>query len=308
MSLNVPMRRMEMPKGGKPPVRLMGFDYGPHLFHLLVFDFGDDGGAVGIWREGDNFCARISLDSLAEFWEAAKQDKAGPPNAGRELHQAALAVVEGLMRGDPAKDSPQGKALEQLAAAVEAYEKATLPPPFGNAGVMEVRHIDLEPPAEFFWNGERYRRKNNGQSVKLSDGSVHFFDMNIEVTPACGVTGTPAEEVRRAEAEVAEMRLHGNADDVTAALLRLERARLAAAQDRTASYGVAPSREPSRDQITAMVDAAMLEMSNIHPPLRRSECERLIRAAYGVSEGLHQGVCPNPPMTRTQEQGEKERI
>jgi hypothetical protein len=34
--------------------------------------------------------------------------------------------------------------------------------------------------------------------------------------------------------------------------------------------------------ITAMVDAAMAEMSNIHPPLRRSECERLIRAALGV--------------------------
>lgn len=47
--------------------------------------------------------------------------------------------------------------------------------------------------------------------------------------------------------------------------------------------GVAPSREPSRDQLTAMVDAAMVEMSNIHPPLRRSECERLIRAALGVT-------------------------
>jgi hypothetical protein len=34
--------------------------------------------------------------------------------------------------------------------------------------------------------------------------------------------------------------------------------------------------------MTAMVDAAMVEMSNIHPPLRRSECERLIRAALGV--------------------------
>jgi hypothetical protein len=34
--------------------------------------------------------------------------------------------------------------------------------------------------------------------------------------------------------------------------------------------------------MTAMVDAAMVEMSNIHPPLRRSECERLIRAALGA--------------------------
>jgi hypothetical protein len=38
----------------------------------------------------------------------------------------------------------------------------------------------------------------------------------------------------------------------------------------------------SRDELTRMVDAAMVEMSNIHPPLRRSECERLIQAALGV--------------------------
>lgn len=31
--------------------------------------------------------------------------------------------------------------------------------------------------------------------------------------------------------------------------------------------------------ITAAVDAAMLEMQNIHPPLKRRDCERLIRAA-----------------------------
>jgi hypothetical protein len=31
--------------------------------------------------------------------------------------------------------------------------------------------------------------------------------------------------------------------------------------------------------LTDAVDAAMVEMQNIHPPLRRSECERLIRAA-----------------------------
>lgn len=31
--------------------------------------------------------------------------------------------------------------------------------------------------------------------------------------------------------------------------------------------------------ITAAVDAAMVEMKNMHPPMRRSECERLIKAA-----------------------------
>jgi hypothetical protein len=40
---------------------------------------------------------------------------------------------------------------------------------------------------------------------------------------------------------------------------------------------------------TRMVDAAMEEMRNITPPLRRSECERLIRAALGGagSGGMH---------------------
>lgn len=40
-----------------------------------------------------------------------------------------------------------------------------------------------------------------------------------------------------------------------------------------------PSAPAERDVLTAMVDAAMVEMANIHPPLKRSECERLIRAA-----------------------------
>lgn len=34
-----------------------------------------------------------------------------------------------------------------------------------------------------------------------------------------------------------------------------------------------------------MVDAAMVEMSNIHPPLKRSECERLLRAALASRLG-----------------------
>lgn len=35
--------------------------------------------------------------------------------------------------------------------------------------------------------------------------------------------------------------------------------------------------------MTAMVDAAMVEMLNISPPMRRSECEQLIKAAIGNS-------------------------
>jgi hypothetical protein len=56
---------------------LMGFDFGERLYHVLAFDFGDDGGAIGIWREGSDFCARISLDALAEFAESAER---GRPN------------------------------------------------------------------------------------------------------------------------------------------------------------------------------------------------------------------------------------
>lgn len=36
--------------------------------------------------------------------------------------------------------------------------------------------------------------------------------------------------------------------------------------------------------IVGAVDAAMLEMKNIHPPLKRSECERLIRAAFSTPQ------------------------
>jgi len=41
-----------------------------------------------------------------------------------------------------------------------------------------------------------------------------------------------------------------------------------------------PTSAPTEAPVmTTMVDAAMVEMQNIHPPLKRSECERLIRAA-----------------------------
>jgi hypothetical protein len=56
-----------------------------------------------------------------------------PVAAAKVLHSAALASVTHLMAGDPAKDSPQGRALDVLSAAVEAYELATLRPPLGSA-------------------------------------------------------------------------------------------------------------------------------------------------------------------------------
>lgn len=59
---------------------------------------------------------------------------------------------------------------------------------------------------------------------------------------------------------------------------------------RKARAALTPSQEagvPSNRWLTAAVDAAMVEMKNISPPMRRSECERLIRAALTAA--------PNPP-------------
>ena len=71
--MKIEFRKMPLPEQTlAQATRVLGFDYGAHLYHVLVFDFGDDGGAIGIWKEGDDFCARISLDALAEFNRIAK--------------------------------------------------------------------------------------------------------------------------------------------------------------------------------------------------------------------------------------------
>lgn len=54
---------------------LVGFDKGEHLYHVVLFDLGDAGGAIGVLRDGDPFCARITLDALAEFHTAAKAER-----------------------------------------------------------------------------------------------------------------------------------------------------------------------------------------------------------------------------------------
>lgn len=73
MTPAIPMQKMLLPEQTLAQARpLMGFDCRDAIYHVLAFDFGDDGGAIGIWREGDDFCARISLDALAEFNRQAK--------------------------------------------------------------------------------------------------------------------------------------------------------------------------------------------------------------------------------------------
>ena len=73
MSLNIPMKKMLLPESTLAEAKpLVGFDCDNELYHVMLFPMGDDGGAIGIMREGDNFCARISLDSLAAFNREAK--------------------------------------------------------------------------------------------------------------------------------------------------------------------------------------------------------------------------------------------
>lgn len=57
-----------------------------------------------------------------------------------------------------------------------------------------------------------------------------------------------------------------------------------AAGRRRAAPQPAPATLSDREEI-AMVDAAMVEMANIVPPLKRSECARLIRAALAAQGG-----------------------
>lgn len=48
---------------------------------------------------------------------------------------------------------------------------------------------------------------------------------------------------------------------------------------------IAPTTpQPEQRGLVEMIDAAMIEMSNIAPPLRRSDCGRLIRAAMAAKE------------------------
>lgn len=73
--MRIEMQKVLLPESTLAQAKpLVGFDKGADMYHVLLFDFGDDGGAIGLWREGDDFCARITLDSLAEFHAAAKAE------------------------------------------------------------------------------------------------------------------------------------------------------------------------------------------------------------------------------------------
>lgn len=73
--MKIEMDRVLLPEATLAQAKpLVGFDKGDHLYHVLLFDLGDAGGAIGVWREGDDFCARVTLDALAEFHATAKAE------------------------------------------------------------------------------------------------------------------------------------------------------------------------------------------------------------------------------------------
>lgn len=74
--MQIPVTKALMPQASAEPKMLMGFDVGDDIYHVMAFDFDNEGGALGIWREGDNFVARISLDALVDFNKSAKSQLA----------------------------------------------------------------------------------------------------------------------------------------------------------------------------------------------------------------------------------------
>lgn len=71
MNLNIPVGKTLLVEGDMAKAKpLVGFDHGEDIYHVLLFPEG--GGAIGVIREGDNFCARLSLDSLVAFHQQAK--------------------------------------------------------------------------------------------------------------------------------------------------------------------------------------------------------------------------------------------
>jgi hypothetical protein len=74
--MNIPMKKVLLPQTGLADAKpLLGFDMPDGMYHVLLFDFGDDGGAIGIFKEGDDFIARISLNDLAAFNRMAKGEQ-----------------------------------------------------------------------------------------------------------------------------------------------------------------------------------------------------------------------------------------
>ena len=95
-------------------------------------------------------------------------------------------------------------------------------------------------------------------------------DFASKMQGAQGEAGALRDQLRVQDALLVEAYQH----DIGTTLKRKIRA-----QHDAISASAEPSAPAGRDELTRMVDAAMREMSNIHPPLGRGDCARLIRAA-----------------------------
>lgn len=72
-AMSIPVGKTLLAPGDmKKAKRLVGFDLGEDLFHIVLFPDGD--GSIGIIKDGENFCARLTLDSLAAFYNKAKAE------------------------------------------------------------------------------------------------------------------------------------------------------------------------------------------------------------------------------------------
>lgn len=70
-NMKIPVSKMLLQPGSMITAKpLVGFDVGPDLYHIVLFPEGD--GSIGVFKDGDNFCARLSLDSFVAFYAEAK--------------------------------------------------------------------------------------------------------------------------------------------------------------------------------------------------------------------------------------------
>lgn len=152
------------------------------ISHALDCTADSDDPAARV-RQLVEWAATIALNPAVSERAQALIDRgrASSPNGGsREaLHAGAIAALSRLMDGDPAIGTPQGDALTLLAAAIEGYERAILPPPFGAASPVA-----------------------GGCAVPCSDDCPHpTICASFPAQRACGVPGTSTTEGAAMDAE-----------------------------------------------------------------------------------------------------------
>lgn len=167
--------------------------------------------------------------------------------------------------------TPLGSAMEDIEAdgwnaCLDEIEK--LGPLFARADPGEV---------------ERLRAEAGQHKLAMDAACGEIEALRAELTEAHGLLRgidewmdredrTPGDEIERRMASTLSASAEPSAQCVTPV-------GMACPGDGVGMRKLCPSAPVERDGMARMVDAAMVEMSNIYPPLKRSDCERLIRAA-----------------------------